>query len=99
MKRAFHLAVAELEPRERNLLRMHLLDGLSIDQIGVFYRIHRATAFRWVAKARERVWDETRNRLREKLRLSPSEYDSILHQVRSQLDLSIERVLGSDAAD
>ena len=92
-KQAFHEAVAKLETRERNLLRMHLLDGLSIDRIGRFYRVHRATAFRWIGRARENVWRETRRLVSLRMQLTPSDCDRALQTVRSQLDLSIERAL------
>lgn len=92
-KGAFHSAVALLNSRERTLLRLHLLDGLTIDRIGGVYGVHRSTAFRWIAKAREKVWSQTQSAVRATLQLSPSEYESVLGQVRSQLDLSIERAL------
>ncbi len=90
---SFHNAVTILNARERTLLRMHLLDGLTIDRIGGVYGVHRATAFRWIAKAREKVWAETQRLVQLKLQLSVSEYGRVLEQVRSQLDLSIERAL------
>ena len=93
VKRAFEEAVAALTTRERNLLRQHLLDGLTIDELGGLYRVHRATAARWVASAREAVWTSTQRALRERLALSPSEVDSLLGAVREWIDLSLERVL------
>lgn len=94
LKIAFREAVESLEVRERNLLRMHLLDGLSIDRVGALYRVNRTTAYRWIAKAREKVWQKTQKILSAKLELRPSEVRSIVRQVQSQLDLSIERALG-----
>ena len=90
---AFGKALADLESRERNLLRLHLVDGSSIDDIGVIYRVHRATAARWIARAREKLLDRTRARLSAELALSPDQFDSLMGVVRSHLDLSIERLL------
>lgn len=59
---AFRDAVNALTSRERNLLRYHYLSDLSIDQIGTLYHVHRATAARWVAQARERLISDTRKR-------------------------------------
>src|SRR5262249_7365534 len=42
-KAAFEVALAALSSRERNVLRLHLLDGLNIAQIGAVYGTHRAT--------------------------------------------------------
>lgn len=47
-KFALTLAIDELSVRDRNLLRQSVLDGLTIDQLGKLYRVHRATAARWV---------------------------------------------------
>lgn len=93
IKEAFHHAFGELTARQRNLLRQHLIDGLTIDELGALYRTHRVTAARWLSKARAELWAHTRRRLRARLGLSGTQIDSLLDEVRSTLDLSIERVL------
>lgn len=90
---AFADALAALTARQRNLLRQHYLDELTVDQLGALYRVHRATAARWVAAAREALFDDTRRRMIEALGLAPTEYDSLLRLLHSQLDLSIQRHL------
>jgi RNA polymerase sigma-70 factor (ECF subfamily) len=90
---AFHAAIASLEPRQRSLLRRHHLDGLTIDELGALHGVHRATAARWVADAREAVLLATRRELQQRLRLEDGEMSSLLVLVQSQLDLSIERAL------
>jgi RNA polymerase sigma-70 factor, ECF subfamily len=95
IKRAFAAAVASLEVRERNLLRQHLLDGLSIDDLAPLYATHRATVARWLRAAREHVWTATEDTLRAELQLTPSQLDSLLRSARDYLDLSLERVLAS----
>ena len=94
-KAAFGEAVAALTPRQRNLLRHHLVDALSIDEVGRIYRVHRATAARWVAGAREELMATTLRLLRGRLAIAPADLESIVRLVRSQLDLSIHRVLGA----
>ena len=95
-KAAFEPAVAALSPRQRNLLRFHLLHRLTIDDIGALYRVHRATAARWIESARNELLLETKQRMMERLRSSPSEVDGILGVIRSQLDVSIQRILGPE---
>ena len=90
---AFAAALAALTARQRNLLRQHYLDELTVDQLGALYRVHRATAARWVAAAREALFDDTRGRMIDALGLAPSDYDSLLRLLHSQLDLSIQRHL------
>lgn len=93
-KEAFEEAVRMLTSRERNLLRLHFVDHLSIDELGHLYHVHRATAARHLARARERLAELTRAVLRERLVLSSGEFESVVRLVQSQLDMSITRVLG-----
>jgi RNA polymerase sigma-70 factor (ECF subfamily) len=93
IKTAFHDGLAALSPRQRNLLRQHLLDGLTIDELGAIYQVHRVTAARWLTAARSDLWSHTRRRLRQTLGLSDSAIGHMLDEIRSTLDLSIERAL------
>jgi RNA polymerase sigma-70 factor, ECF subfamily len=88
-------ALAALPPRERTLLRLHLVEGLSLERIGALYRTHKSTVSRWLARAREDVLAGTRTRLAERLRLSSGELHSLLREVPSQLDLSLPALLAS----
>jgi RNA polymerase sigma-70 factor (ECF subfamily) len=94
-KAAFESALAELSPEERNLLRLSLVDGLSIDELGAVFRVHRATAARRLEKARDAVHERTRAILASRLSLGRSELRSLMGFVRSRLDLSIQRVLSA----
>lgn len=90
---AFRQAVAELTSRERNLLRYHFLSGLSIDQIGTLYRVHRATAARWVAQARQRLAKRTRQRFLAAVPMQPHSYAQLMALVRSQLTSNFATLL------
>jgi RNA polymerase sigma-70 factor (ECF subfamily) len=90
---AFADAMTSLSVRERNLLRMHLLDGLNADRIGVIYDVHRATAARWIRTARMKLVTQTRDLLMERLGLSRSAISSLVRGLQSSLDLSISRNL------
>jgi RNA polymerase sigma-70 factor, ECF subfamily len=90
-RQAFAAAVAGLEPRERNLLRMHLLGGVTLERLAVIYDVHRATVVRWLAAAREKVLDATRRGLKDCLALGSAELDSMMASAQSRLDLSVER--------
>src|SRR5689334_17053143 len=86
---AFRGALAALSPRDRNLLRMNVLDGLSIDQIAVVQGVHRATAARWVERARESVARGVRRELMRELDVDPFEADELLRWVQSRIELSL----------
>jgi RNA polymerase sigma-70 factor (ECF subfamily) len=89
-------ACAKLPARDRTILRMHFMDGLNIDQIGQIYGVHRATVARWIAKSRSALFEGTRTYLVQHLALQPAEFSSFDRLVRSQLDVSLGGLFGSD---
>jgi RNA polymerase sigma-70 factor, ECF subfamily len=88
---ALRQAVKDLAPRERNLLRMYVLDGANIETIGSVYGVHRATIARWISEIRIRLAREARARMTPLV--SASEAVSIARLCFSQLDLSLDRLL------
>jgi RNA polymerase sigma-70 factor (ECF subfamily) len=90
---AFQGALDSLPSRDQLLLRQSTLDGLSIDELAGLYRVHRATAARWVAAARETLVTRTRRRFFETVALPPDEGDSVMNLVQSRLDETIRRRL------
>lgn len=90
---AFADAVAALTTRERNLLKHAVLYGANSDDLGALYQVHRATAARWLAAARERLAAETQRGMLARLKIERSEYESILRLIHSQLDVSVARML------
>lgn len=86
---AFRAALAALTPRDRVLLRMHVIDGLTIDQIGVLQGVHRATAARWIEHARESVGLAVRRDLMKQLGADPFEADELLKWMQSRIDMSL----------
>ena len=93
LQRAFQAALATLSTDERNVLRLHYLDGLNIDKIGALHQVHRATVARWLERSRDTIASETRRVLAEQLSLDDGELDSLIAFVQSQLDVSIRRLL------
>lgn len=100
---AFSAALGEaargLEPRLRSVLRMHLVDDLTIDEIGATYAVHRATAARWIQRARDALYASTRRLLADRLALSSTEFDRIAQLVQSQLDVSLSQLLPPDLVE
>jgi len=95
---ALRAALAGLDARARALLRYQLIDGWSIDQVGKLYGVHRATAARWLADARGALGDAIRSELAARLRIATSEVDSIVRLVQSRVDMSLDRLLVTDAS-
>jgi RNA polymerase sigma-70 factor (ECF subfamily) len=92
-KAAFEAAVGALDAADRLVLRQHLVDRLTVDQIGALYHLHRATAARRLAKARQALLDATRAALATRLGVSPERLVGILDLVASRLEASVERLL------
>ena len=90
---AFRSAIRQLEPRERNLLRQHYLDELSLEDLAALYRVHRATAARWLASARNELGERLRSGLAQRLEIPESQVDSIVALVTSHIEISLERLL------
>lgn len=98
-RRALSDAIAELPATDRSLLRLAVVHGLSATGVAAIYRVHRATAKRWIARVRKAVHDSTRAKLRAALHIDSDELDSIMGLIESRLEASIHRVLGQDGPD
>lgn len=96
-RQAFVAGLSNLSPRERTLLRYTVIDGLTVDRVGAIYRVHRATAARWVSAARENLVAQTRRELMRRLAVGAVEQESILRLIVSDLDLSIRSLLREEA--
>lgn len=88
LRAAFVEAVDRIGYRDRNMLRYAFVQGLGIEAIAKLYSVHRATASRWFGEARDKLANELRSVLRERLRVSNADLDSILRSMLSQLDVS-----------
>ena len=94
-REAFQESLESLHPKERTLLKQQIVDGLGIDELGVLYQVHRATAARWVQSARETLLTRTRRTFMMRARITSDECESIMRLVRSQLDVSLHRRLSA----
>jgi RNA polymerase sigma-70 factor (ECF subfamily) len=90
---AFRGALGDLEPAQRNLLRLHYLHGLGVDALAPTLGIHRSNAARRIAKARRSLLSQTRRRLQIELSIGRDDFDQLMTMIASRLDLSIERFM------
>jgi RNA polymerase sigma-70 factor (ECF subfamily) len=96
---AIRTALHELPARQRALLRLHLVEGLSLEGVGCVYNVSRATAARWLAETRGAVLAAIRRRVTERLGVGARELESLLRLVRSRLDVSLSSILASQALE
>lgn len=92
---ALEATLASLSSRERTILRLHYLEGTTMEAIAALYRVHRLTVSRWLARVRRHLLEETRRRLSEQISTASTEWGSVLAMVGSQLDVSIRRHLAT----
>ncbi len=90
---ALREAITELDAEDRVLLRQQIVDGHSIDEIGAGFGVHRATAARWLTRARGALVAATHRRLASRLAMPVEEIESVIRLVQSQLEASMVRYL------
>lgn len=90
---ALREAIDDLSAEDRLLLRQQIVDEMSIDAVGVAYGVHRATAARWLNRARAALVAATHTRLAARLKLPVDQIESVIRLVSSHLDASVIRYL------
>jgi RNA polymerase sigma-70 factor (ECF subfamily) len=94
MRQAVRDAIAELKPRDRNLLRYQIIDGLRHDEIAQIYRVNRTTVWRWLTRLETRLAKRSRLALGRILGASgTSEIDSLVRSLHSRLSITITDLL------
>jgi RNA polymerase sigma-70 factor (ECF subfamily) len=92
-KQELETAVADLSAQDRMILRLHIVQRLGIDGIASICSVHRATAARMVARAKDRLATVLRERLARRWRLAGDDLRALKSLIDSQLDLSLQRLL------
>lgn len=90
---AFARALEELSTRERLLLRQHMVEKLTVRELGRLYDVNSGTVTRWIQRAREGLARRTCEALQDELAVSDDELQSIMRLIRSRVELSITRAL------
>lgn len=90
---AFVAALSALRPDQRNLLRLHHVDGLTLAEIGSLAGVHKATISRRLAQTEAELADRIRQSLSTSLSLPEAEVQSLIALVISQLELSLAGLL------
>ena len=93
---ALQQAIADLPKRERLILRLHLLEGLSLSRIAKMQSVTQPTVSRWLQKARDDIVTTMRFSLRDRLGVNDSDFESIIGLLGSKLDFSLSAAIGRD---
>lgn len=92
-KASFARALTALDTKDRAILGYVLVEKLGIDALASVYEVHRATAARWVQRARETLIAGVRADLEAHLKVETSEMESILRLVADDVEVSVRRLL------
>ncbi len=92
-------ALAALPDRDRLLLRLTTVSGLSHEQLANIYKVNQSTVSRWIGRARAEVLEATERTVCRKLGVKRDEFMSLAGMLVSRIDLSISRVLETSPQD
>ena len=92
-ERALTEALRRLPERDRVVLRLSLLNGVSLEKIGTMFKVGQSTVSRWLAAARSALLDDVKETLRRRLGASSDELASLARMVASRLDLTLPSFL------
>jgi RNA polymerase sigma-70 factor (ECF subfamily) len=98
-REAFQTALSEtlgaLEPRDRNLLRRHMVERMTLEEIAGPYGVHPATIARRLATLRDQIGEAVRQRLADRHRAEggSTSLESLAHAIRSELHVSLSPLL------
>jgi RNA polymerase sigma-70 factor (ECF subfamily) len=86
---ALRAAVKHLPERERQVLRMHLVAGWNITQIGRVFSVNKSTAARWLVAAKDQLHVLLCADLRQRLGPNSGEDSPSLEDMPSRLDINL----------
>ncbi|MGE0871681.1 MAG: sigma-70 family RNA polymerase sigma factor [Kofleriaceae bacterium] len=96
-QRSFETAFAVLPPEHQLLLRLDVVDHLTIDEAAAAYGRSRSTTGRHLLEARQALARATLADLQSRLSLDDSDVHSVARLVRSQIDISVHRLLAESS--
>jgi RNA polymerase sigma-70 factor, ECF subfamily len=90
---ALRQELSSLPPRDKTVLRLHLIEGISIEKVAQRYGVNRVTVARWVWNASEVILAGLRRRFKEDHGIVPQDFDSLVTVMRSQLSIDLGDLL------
>jgi RNA polymerase sigma-70 factor, ECF subfamily len=92
-ERALAQALKRLPERDVVVLRLNLVNGVSVEKIGKMYKVSQSTISRWLAAAKDTLLADVKETLRKQLGTSSSELASLARMVASRLDMTLTSAL------
>jgi RNA polymerase sigma-70 factor (ECF subfamily) len=96
VSKALREALEVLDAKERTMLRMRFVDGVSTEELGKLFQVHRTTAQRWIEAAQAKIMAAMRARLQAEAKLARGDVDSLVGEVAQSISLHLSQVLTKD---
>jgi RNA polymerase sigma-70 factor (ECF subfamily) len=84
-----------LTARERLVLKLYLVSGMTLDAIARSLGVSRQAVTKSLGRARTSILGEVEEALRDRMKMSKDDLASVLRLIASQLDVNLSRVLGN----
>jgi len=98
VERCLRRVFARLPARERAVMRLYYLEGVSSEAIGAIYRRHRSQIPLWLGRCRDLMRAELREQVQRELgSIGESELGSLLRVMHEEIDVTISTLLASTA--
>jgi RNA polymerase sigma-70 factor (ECF subfamily) len=95
---ALRRALAATSTEQRNLLRLHFVEGVTFDALAEMFNMHKVTVWRKIDAARVAVLVAARQILEVELKIPASEFDSLIQRMQSLVDVSLPSFLKATAS-
>lgn len=94
---AFRAALGSLPARERAILRLNLIERVSLDRIACIYGVSQSTVSRWVMAAQQAVFQQVQRVLVNDWKIQAAEFDSLVAALISHVNITISEPLRDNA--
>lgn len=90
---ALTAAFERLQDDQRRLLRRYVIDGETLETLASEHGVALSTVSRWLSRIRDKLAADARRHFAQACSLDPSECDSLVRLVKSDLHVSVLRLL------
>jgi RNA polymerase sigma-70 factor (ECF subfamily) len=87
------VAFGALAPRDKAMMHLSIVQRLTFAELGRLFGVDQVAVGRWTERVRAEVTAATKRHLSDRLGASPSEVDSLIRMVHSQVEISFSRLL------
>jgi RNA polymerase sigma-70 factor (ECF subfamily) len=98
LREAFAAALAALGTRERNLLKLHYVEGMSTAALGAMYKVESRSVQRWLVDVRANLLAEVERQSASRGLDTGSQLRSMMRSLNHDLDIGISQILRQPGA-